>query len=123
MIEIDVSRSDNVHFPAGQCCNCGTQAGSIGVVKTTLHGTLYRSNRSQLKATLPLPYCTQCRKTAFRAAKGFGIRLFVWICLSILGLILAEELGSGRILSTDRRDFNSYRWKNRKPFKNLLVLD
>ena len=27
-----------------------------------------------------------------------------------------------RILSTDRRDFRTYRWKNRKPFKNLLDL-
>jgi predicted nucleic acid-binding protein len=35
-------------------------------------------------------------------------------------VLLAEELGSGRILSTDRRDFRAYRWKNRKPFKNLL---
>ena len=38
-------------------------------------------------------------------------------------VILAEELGSGRILSTDRRDFRTYRWKTRKPFKNLLPLD
>lgn len=37
-------------------------------------------------------------------------------------VILAEELGTGRILSTDVRDFKSYRWKNRKPFKNLLAL-
>jgi predicted nucleic acid-binding protein len=36
-------------------------------------------------------------------------------------VILAEETGSGRILSTDLRDFRTYRWKNRKPFKNLLV--
>jgi predicted nucleic acid-binding protein len=35
-------------------------------------------------------------------------------------VIAAEELGSGRILSTDRRDFGAYRWKTRKPFKNLL---
>lgn len=35
-------------------------------------------------------------------------------------VVLAEELGSGRILSTDRRDFHAYRWKNRKPFSNLL---
>jgi predicted nucleic acid-binding protein len=35
-------------------------------------------------------------------------------------VILAEELGTGRILSTDVRDFGSYRWKNRKPFQNLL---
>jgi uncharacterized protein len=35
-------------------------------------------------------------------------------------VILAEELGSGRILSTDMRDFGAYRWKNRKPFQNLL---
>ena len=38
-------------------------------------------------------------------------------------VILAEELGSGRILSTDARDFRSYRWKQRKPFTNLLELD
>lgn len=36
-------------------------------------------------------------------------------------VILAEELGTGRILSTDERDFQTYRWKNRKPFKNLLL--
>ncbi|MDX2087026.1 MAG: PIN domain-containing protein [Kofleriaceae bacterium] len=35
-------------------------------------------------------------------------------------VILAEDLGHGRILSTDRRDFHSYRWKNRKPFSNLM---
>jgi predicted nucleic acid-binding protein len=38
-------------------------------------------------------------------------------------VILAEELGHGRILSTDRRDFKSYRWKNHKPFQNLLLPD
>jgi predicted nucleic acid-binding protein len=37
-------------------------------------------------------------------------------------VILAEHLGTGRILSTDRRDFGAYRWKNRKPFSNLLAL-
>ena len=37
-------------------------------------------------------------------------------------VILAEELGTGRILSTDRRDFKTYRWKNRKPFRNLLAI-
>jgi predicted nucleic acid-binding protein len=36
-------------------------------------------------------------------------------------VILAERLGHGRILSTDRRDFGSYRWKNRHPFENLLL--
>jgi len=35
-------------------------------------------------------------------------------------LLLAEHLGHGQILSTDLRDFGAYRWKNRKPFKNLL---
>ena len=35
-------------------------------------------------------------------------------------VLLAEHLGHGRILSTDMRDFGAYRWKNRKPFKNLL---
>lgn len=37
-------------------------------------------------------------------------------------VILAETLGTGRILTTDRRDFHTYRWKNRKPFRNLLAL-
>jgi predicted nucleic acid-binding protein len=37
-------------------------------------------------------------------------------------VIAAEVLGSGRILSTDRRDFRAYRWKERKPFKNLMAL-
>jgi predicted nucleic acid-binding protein len=36
-------------------------------------------------------------------------------------VILAEDCGSGDILSTDQRDFGAYRWKNRKPFKNLLL--
>lgn len=35
-------------------------------------------------------------------------------------VVLAEQLGHGDILSTDRRDFNTYRWKNHQPFKNLL---
>ena len=35
-------------------------------------------------------------------------------------VLLAEHLGHGRILSTDQRDFGVYRWKNRKPFHNLL---
>lgn len=38
-------------------------------------------------------------------------------------VILAEELGHGRILSTDLRDFNTYRWKNHHPFQNLLLPD
>jgi uncharacterized protein len=36
-------------------------------------------------------------------------------------VILAEESGTANILSTDVRDFGTYRWKNRKPFKNLLL--
>ncbi len=35
-------------------------------------------------------------------------------------LLLAEHLGHGRILTTDTRDFGAYRWKSRKPFKNVL---
>ena len=38
-------------------------------------------------------------------------------------VILAEELGHGRILSTDMRDFKTYRWKNHNPFQNLLLPD
>lgn len=36
-------------------------------------------------------------------------------------VLLAEELGHGRIVSTDKRDFGVYRWKNRQPFVNLLA--
>lgn len=36
-------------------------------------------------------------------------------------VVLAEDLSEGRILSTDERDFRSYKWKNRKPFRNLLL--
>ncbi len=36
-------------------------------------------------------------------------------------VILAEHLGHGRILSTDERDFETYRWKQREPFENLLL--
>lgn len=38
-------------------------------------------------------------------------------------VVLAEELGEGRILSSDARDFEGYRWKSRKPFTNLLLAD
>lgn len=36
-------------------------------------------------------------------------------------VVLAEHLGTGRILSTDRRDFGAYRWKSRRPFRNLMA--
>jgi predicted nucleic acid-binding protein len=38
-------------------------------------------------------------------------------------VLLAEHLGDGRILSTDRRDFQAYRRKLREPFRNLLLPD
>jgi predicted nucleic acid-binding protein len=36
-------------------------------------------------------------------------------------VILAEELGMGDIASTDMRDFQTYRFKNHKPFRNVLA--
>lgn len=36
-------------------------------------------------------------------------------------VLLAEDLGHGRIFSTDKRDFHTYRWKNTQPFQNLLL--
>ena len=36
-------------------------------------------------------------------------------------VILAEHLGHGRIFSVDQRDFNTYRWKDKQPFQNLLL--
>jgi predicted nucleic acid-binding protein len=38
-------------------------------------------------------------------------------------VVLAEALGCGDILSTDRRDFQAVRWKQRAPFRNLLLPD
>ena len=35
-------------------------------------------------------------------------------------VLLAEELGEGRIVSSDERDFHAYRWKNQHPFTNVL---
>ena len=35
-------------------------------------------------------------------------------------VLLAESLGHGRILTTDQRDFRTYRWKTRRPFEPLL---
>lgn len=36
-------------------------------------------------------------------------------------VLLAEHLGHGRVLSTDQRDFETYRWKQHEPFENLLL--
>jgi len=35
-------------------------------------------------------------------------------------VLLAEELGHERILSTDKRDFKTYHWKNHQPCTILL---
>ncbi len=37
-----------------------------------------------------------------------------------LGL-LAEASGEGRVVSTDERDFHTYRWKSQHRFRNLLL--
>jgi uncharacterized protein len=36
-------------------------------------------------------------------------------------VLLAEQSGDGRILSTDQRNLGAYRFKQHKPFKNLLL--
>jgi len=36
-------------------------------------------------------------------------------------VVLAEQLGHGRILTVDRRDFNIYRWNDRNLFENQLM--
>ncbi|MBV2208498.1 MAG: PIN domain-containing protein [Thermomonas sp.] len=36
-------------------------------------------------------------------------------------VLLAERTGEGRIFSTDQRDFRTYRFKQHKPFRNLLL--
>lgn len=38
-------------------------------------------------------------------------------------ILLANHLQHGDILSTDKRDFKTYRWKNRHPFNNLFETD
>lgn len=35
-------------------------------------------------------------------------------------VLLAESLGHGRILTTDQRDFRTYRWKSKRPFESVL---
>jgi uncharacterized protein len=35
-------------------------------------------------------------------------------------VLLAEHVGSARILTTDARDFGAYRWKARKPFDDVM---
>jgi predicted nucleic acid-binding protein len=35
-------------------------------------------------------------------------------------VLLAEHVGHGRILTTDQRDFRTYRWKSRRPFESVL---
>ena len=35
-------------------------------------------------------------------------------------VLAATERGDARILSTDRRDFETYRWNGTQPFRNLL---
>jgi uncharacterized protein len=37
-------------------------------------------------------------------------------------VLLAEHLGSGRILTTDQRDFGAYRWKSRQPFEDVMAM-
>jgi uncharacterized protein len=36
-------------------------------------------------------------------------------------VVLAEDLGHGRIVTVDRRDFSVYRWGKNKSFENLLL--
>lgn len=36
-------------------------------------------------------------------------------------VLLAEDSGEGRIVSTDERDFHAYRWKSQHPFRNVLL--
>lgn len=36
-------------------------------------------------------------------------------------VLLANFINSGDILSTDQRDFKTYRWKNHHPFTNLFL--
>ena len=38
-------------------------------------------------------------------------------------VVLAEDQNDGRILSTDQRDFQAYRWKSQQPFQNMLLDD
>ncbi|MFM7903933.1 MAG: DNA-binding protein, partial [Microcystis sp.] len=36
-------------------------------------------------------------------------------------VVLAENLGHGRILTSDRRDFSIYRWQDNHTFQNLFL--
>jgi len=59
-----------------------------------------------------------------RADTGFWLALANHLPMDLADaslVILAEHLGHGRILSTDQRDFRTYRWKQHRPFENLLI--
>ena len=58
------------------------------------------------------------RKDVYHPARTAFLRQ----CKEPLIVLLAEHLGHGRILSSDQRDFHTYRWKNYHPFTNLLSL-
>ena len=61
------------------------------------------------------------KRVAFAVSKSFAFGLQAPPAGTMIKAILAEHLGHGRILSTDERYFRTYRWKNHKPFENLLI--
>lgn len=62
------------------------------------------------------------RRDAFQALADLREPLIsTWPVMTEACHLLADDLGHGRILSTDRRDFSAYRWKEHQPFENLLL--
>ena len=64
-----------------------------------------------------------CHLMAARLGTGFANELLADVVEGgIFDCVLpSREARHGRILTTDTRDFGAYRWKSRKPFKNVLA--
>ena len=81
-----------------------------------------RDLRSRCSTTWPAASCWWDIPAAAVAQIGKLMQKYASLPMDLADaslVLLAEHLGHGRILSTDQRDFGDYRWKNRKPFKNL----
>ena len=80
---------------------------------------------AQLSFVEQLPRCAEVyeiapdRLGAIRALMGKYASLPMDLADATL-VLAATERGDGRILSTDWRDFDTYRWKDTEPFQNLL---
>ena len=99
------------------------------VITETCHLLLTRLNvLAQTLFLNQIDQCTQLFQLEYRHIPKIQQLMTKYADLPIdladASLVLAaNELHECQILSTDQRDFRAYRWKNYRPFKNLLLPD